>query len=125
MHANRNQAESLRQLRQLLQRPYPIRKHQRRPLQPSSTNGQAMFEISMVVLIRFRMHNDRKVDPRLVHTFQQVLGCRNFFRRVRSSHVIREPQVVLPGEAVEMRIDARRACRRGIHATTAVGGHYS
>jgi hypothetical protein len=70
-----------------------------------------MFEIAMIVLIRLRMNDDRKVDTRFVHALQKMFGCRWLFRRVRRSSMIRKSGIILPGKAMKVRIDARRARR--------------
>ena len=44
-----------------------IREKQTRPFQPPFSNTQAMLQITMVILIGFRMHNDGKIDARTAH----------------------------------------------------------
>ena len=63
-----------------------VRKEQAGPLQPLASHAQAMFEVSMIVLVRLGMDNDRVINAGPVHALEQVFRrrlVRGPVRRVR------------------------------------------
>ena len=90
--------------RDSLRRIVPLREEQTRAFQLALPDREAVFQIAMVVLIRFGMHDHGEIDPGLLHALEQVLGSSRV-RRVRRIFVIREIRVSLTGKAVEMGID--------------------
>jgi hypothetical protein len=113
MDASRHQRQLLRQLGHPLRRVRAASEEQARPLQPLLADRQALFEIPVIVLVRFRVNNHGEVHPAAVHALEQVLGSGCFVGLVRSIDVVREPRVVLASEAVQVRIDHRHAIRSG------------
>lgn len=71
-----------------------------------------MIEIAVVVLVRLRVDDDRTIDTRIDHAFQQVFRRRRRIRPVRPVLVVRKASVITTREAVEMRIDDERRIRR-------------
>ena len=67
-----------------------------------------MFQVTVVVLVRFRVNDDRVIDSGRRHEFEQMLGGRGFRRPIGAIWVVGKSRLVRSGETVQMRVDHRR-----------------
>src|SRR5262249_10880711 len=99
------------QLGHLLRRAGAVGEEQARPLQPLLADLQAILQVAVVVLIRFRVNDNGVIDAGAVHAGEQVLRRRRLVGAVRGLLVVGEALVVLAGEAVQVGVDDRRPLR--------------
>ena len=94
---------------QLLHRAGPVAEDEQRALEPTLADGEAVFEIAVVVLIRLGMHHHGKVHARGIHELEEKLRRGGQLRLVSATRVIGKTRVCLASEAMRVGVHDRSA----------------
>ena len=73
---------------------------------------ETIFEVAVIVLVRFRVNDDREINPRLIHALKQMLGRRRRVRTIGRAAMIRKSSIVFAGKTMNMGVHDRRAVGR-------------
>src|SRR5262245_51976913 len=116
MNAGRHDWQAFHKVRHSGQRLRLVREKQARSLEPRLANLETIFEIAMIVLVRFGVNDDCEINTGFIHTPKQMLGRRWRVGTIRRASMVGESSVVFSGKTMNVSVHDRGAVRRFVRA---------